>query len=36
MHDLLTGTTVRLDVHGNAVSFPLGPNSAFVLEPGAA
>jgi glycosidase len=35
MHDLLTGTTVHLDVQGNKVSFPLGATSAFVLVPGA-
>jgi len=34
MHDLLTGKTVHLGVHGNSVSFPLGETSAFVLEPG--
>jgi len=36
MHDMLTGKTVHLDVHGNAVSFPLGETDAFVLEPGGA
>jgi cyclomaltodextrinase / maltogenic alpha-amylase / neopullulanase len=36
MHDLLTGKTVHLDVHGNTVSFPLGATSAYVLVPGAA
>jgi cyclomaltodextrinase / maltogenic alpha-amylase / neopullulanase len=35
MHDLLTGTTVHLGVHGDSVSFPLGQTSAFVLERGA-
>lgn len=35
MHDLVTGKTVHLDVHGNAVSFPMGQTTAYVLEPGA-
>ncbi len=35
MHDLLTGETVHLDVHGNTVSLPLGKTTAYVLEPGA-
>jgi glycosidase len=35
MHDLLTGTTVHLTVHGNSVSFPLDQTTALVLEPGA-
>ena len=34
MHDLLTGKTVHLEVHANAVSFPLGGTEAFVLQPG--
>jgi glycosidase len=36
MHDLLTGKTIHLDVHGNTVSFPMGQTTAYVLEPGAA
>jgi hypothetical protein len=36
MHDLLTGKTVHLDVHGNIASSPLGPTSTFVLVPGTA
>ncbi|HEX3300274.1 MAG TPA: alpha-amylase family glycosyl hydrolase [Actinomycetota bacterium] len=35
MHDLLTGKTIHLDVHGNSVSFPIGQTTAYVLEPGA-
>jgi hypothetical protein len=34
MHDLLTGKTIHLDVHGNSVSFPIGQTTAYVLEPG--
>jgi cyclomaltodextrinase / maltogenic alpha-amylase / neopullulanase len=34
MRDLLTNSSVHLDVKGNAVSFPMGAESMYVLVPG--